>query len=171
MSNWWALYKSGGLDALRDPVRPGRKPKAPRKDVLGAIGRVIEEGEWWKKEEEKIEEKGGGQGGGKGNPCPACAAAGSHGEKRPAHRYRCKCQRRGKCGRRGKCATERRKVGSCKCDPKKPCACPCCRPTRPPPIGPEHKLGCPALDTVPPRTATLDGMREAIARVTGVMYG
>lgn len=43
LSNWWALYKGGGLDALRDPVRPGREPKAPRKDVLGAIGRVIEE--------------------------------------------------------------------------------------------------------------------------------
>lgn len=173
LSNWWAAYRDGGLDALRDPVRPGREPKAPRKEVFGAIHRVIKEGEWWKKEDAKKKDDSGRGGGGGSDPCPACAAAaaGTDGEKGPAHRYRCKCKRRDRSGRRGKCDTERKKAGSCKCDPKKPCPCTCCRPTRPPPLGPDHAPGCPALDTAPPRTATLNNIREAIVRVTGVKYG
>ena len=76
---------------------------------------------------------------------------------------RCKCK--------GHCTTPSgRKRSRCVCKPGRLCRCPCCAPLKPPPLGPPHAKGCPALRTAPPRSLLPDEFGEEIRKRTGRVY-
>ena len=96
--------------------------------------------------------------------------AGRDGAPRPGRRGwrqrrlppRCKC---------GECTMPSgQKRRDCKCEPGRQCRCACCEPLTPPPLGPPHAMGCPALATSPPHSLTPKELGTGIKRATGVDY-
>jgi len=198
--NWWAAYKKGGVDALRNDMwRPGPKPKvAP--EVLEEVADELLE-----RRKNAVAQSGKGDGdkpaaaagdgdkpaaaagdGDKECECPGCLASagtsciGRDGVERPGRKgWRPGTSgaspraRPPRCKCSGMCMTAGRKQKprkDCKCADGTPCKCPCCRPTKLPPPGPPHVAGCPALCTAPPNALLPEEFGEAIFERTGVRY-
>lgn len=190
LDEWWSAYQEGGVDALRNYIeegggRPGAGANAPGKAKGGMPTRGAK----------SVTSEEAGRRGGKTNwerVCLACAIKaglvrpvrwhygsgrvplpGRRGQsmdmadlppRPPQRRFQCKC--------RGKCRTEDDRITrNCGCEPSRQCSCPCCRPLKPPPFGPPHAPGCPAVEVSNTlRVVAPADLHRAIKERSGIDY-